>query len=100
MVAMILFMVAAVLLFLVQDRTDSFSGFLDGQKNDAECSLARTQYETQRCGGDGITEKEEFLPDNSEELGCNPTEWQEPNCEEGDSSEEEVEDSSTDETFP
>lgn len=52
-VAMVALIVATILLFLVQDRTENFSGFLNNQQTSAECDLWQSQYQTkvESCGG-------------------------------------------------
>lgn len=68
-------LVSSVMIFLAQDRTDSFSDFLGNQQQGAECSLAQTQYENQRCEEGQIPkDKSEFVPDNLEGE-CETGEW-------------------------
>lgn len=43
-VAMVVLITATILLYLVQDSSESFGGFLDSQQNEAQCGLSKTQY--------------------------------------------------------
>jgi len=42
-VAMVILLAATVLLFLFQDRADSFGGFLSDQQENAECKVLETR---------------------------------------------------------
>ncbi len=46
-VAMVILIAATILLFLVQDQTSSFDGFLSDKQSGAECELLKAQN---RCG--------------------------------------------------
>jgi len=61
-VAMIALLVASILLFLVQDRTTSYSDFLGSQQEGAQCKLWKTQYKDSGCEDQDLEDK---LSENS-----------------------------------
>lgn len=78
-VAMVALLVAAILLFLVQDRATNFGNFLDSQESGAQCQLWKTQYENTACEGDRKKRVSEVFPEKdlsacgdwSDEVTCN-----------------------------
>lgn len=51
LVAVVAIVTASILLFMMQNRADSFGGFLDDQSQGAKCDLWKTQAKNQLCEG-------------------------------------------------
>lgn len=67
-VAMVILVAATILLFLVQDRTDSFGGFLDNQQSSAQCDLLKAQerceeFDSKNCNGSCPDSSQNNVPD-------------------------------------
>jgi len=69
-VAMVALIVATIMLFLVQDRTENFSGFLDNQQSNAQCELWKTQYKNSGCNNPDL---ESSIEDEDNGCGELPT---------------------------
>lgn len=54
-VAMVILVAATILLFLFQDRTDSFGNFLDSQQSGAQCELLKAQEKCQQFSQKGCS---------------------------------------------
>jgi len=63
-------LVVTIMLFLVQDRTDNFSGFLDNQQSGAQCELWKTQYKNSGCNNGDL---ESQITDSDNACGDLPT---------------------------
>lgn len=76
-VAMVVLIAATIVLFLVQDQTSSFDGFLNNQQDNAQCGLSKTQYR-QACdcsasGGSAVggeTDKAASIKADASDAGC------------------------------
>jgi len=67
-VAMVALMVATIVLFLVQDRTDSFGDFLGDQQDSAQCSLLKTRYD--RAAGNENPDEYTEINSEAQKQGC------------------------------
>lgn len=67
-VAMVTLLVAVIVLFLVQDRSTSFSNFLGGQQNNAECTMLESRYD--RAVDKGATTKASDLESEAQSIPC------------------------------
>lgn len=56
-VAMVTLLVASILLFIVQDRTTSYSDFLGNQQEGAQCELWKTQGKCEKMSEESCSDE-------------------------------------------
>lgn len=77
LVATVVLMTAVVVIFMLQGRVGSFDDFLQGQSEDAQCSIGETKFKNTAECDEGIIQNAQEAGDVRQEYSnsCNTAEW-------------------------